>query len=46
MKKNGLPRNGFFIDLACADGITINNTLFLEKYLGWEGFCLKQILTL
>ena len=37
MEKNGLPRNGFLIDLACADGITINNTLFLEKYLGWEG---------
>lgn len=33
----GLPRNGFFVDLACADGITINNTIFLEKYLGWTG---------
>lgn len=34
---NGLPKNGFFIDLACADGVTINNTYFLERYLGWSG---------
>ena len=36
-EKNGLFKNGFFIDLACADGITINNTYFLEKYLNWKG---------
>ena len=34
---NGLKRQGFFVDLACADGITINNTFFLENYLGWRG---------
>ena len=36
-EKNGLPRNGFFIDLAAADGIKGSNTLFLEKYLNWNG---------
>lgn len=36
-KKFGLKRNGFFVDLACADGVHINNTYFLEKNLGWTG---------
>lgn len=36
-QKNGLKKRGYFIDLACADGVTINNTFFLEKYLKWDG---------
>ena len=36
-QKNGLKRDGFFVDLACADGVYLNNTLFLEKYLQWRG---------
>ncbi|MBC6445498.1 MAG: FkbM family methyltransferase [Alphaproteobacteria bacterium GM202ARS2] len=36
-QNNGLPKNGFFVDLACADGKYLNNTFFLEKYLGWKG---------
>lgn len=36
-EKKGLKKNGFFVDLACADGVTINNTYFLEKYLSWSG---------
>ena len=36
-EKNGLPKKGFFIDLAAADGVTGSNTLFLEKYLNWKG---------
>ncbi len=36
-EKFGLKRNGFFVDLACADGVNINNTYFLEKKLGWSG---------
>jgi FkbM family methyltransferase len=36
-ERNGLMKNGFFIDLACADGVTINNTFFMEKYLNWNG---------
>lgn len=36
-EKNGLKKQGFFVDLACADGKTINNTYFLERYLDWNG---------
>lgn len=36
-ERNGLPKGGFFVDLACADGVHINNTYFLEKWLGWNG---------
>lgn len=36
-EKNGLKRKGFFIDLACADGVFLSNTHFLEKNLGWSG---------
>ena len=36
-EKNGLPKNGFFIDLAAADGVKGSNTLFLEKFLNWSG---------
>ncbi|WP_170759415.1 FkbM family methyltransferase [Ruegeria lacuscaerulensis] len=36
-ENKGLPKNGFFVDLACADGVYINNTYFLEKWLGWDG---------
>jgi FkbM family methyltransferase len=36
-EKNGLPKNGYFVDLAAADGIIHSNTIFLEKYLGWKG---------
>ena len=36
-EKKGLAKSGFFVDLGCADGITINNTYFLERYLGWNG---------
>ena len=36
-ENSGLKRNGYFIDLAAADGITGSNTFFLERYLGWDG---------
>lgn len=36
-EKNGLPKGGYFVDLACADGVHVNNTYFLEKWLGWSG---------
>jgi len=36
-ENNGLPRSGFFVDLACADGGEINNTYFLERWCGWRG---------
>ena len=40
-QKNGLKREGFFVDLACADGVEINNTLFLEKHLSWKGILIE-----
>ena len=33
--------NGYFIDLAATDGITDNNTYFLEKKLHWNGICIE-----
>jgi len=36
-----LKRNGFFLDLAAADGITHSNTYVLEKIFGWSGICVE-----
>jgi FkbM family methyltransferase len=33
--------NGYFIDLAAYDGITLNNTYLLEKKLNWNGICIE-----
>ncbi|QNI72767.1 FkbM family methyltransferase [Synechococcus sp. NOUM97013] len=35
--KNGLHRNGYFVDLAAAHPKRFSNTFFLEKKLGWRG---------
>lgn len=40
-RRNGFPRGGFFVDLACADGKILNNTLFMERYLGWTGVLIE-----
>lgn len=40
-ENRGLKRDGYFVDLACADGVTINNTFFLEKNLGWTGLLVE-----
>ncbi len=40
-KRRGLKRNGYFVDLACADGVRINNTLFMERHLGWRGLLIE-----
>ena len=34
-------KNGIFVDIGANDGITINNTLFFEKVLGWNGLCIE-----
>ncbi|HED15085.1 MAG TPA: FkbM family methyltransferase [Gammaproteobacteria bacterium] len=40
---NVLPflKNGYFLDLAAADGITHSNTHILEKHFGWNGLCIE-----
>lgn len=34
-------KNGYFIELAAADGITCSNTYRLEREFGWEGICIE-----
>lgn len=36
-------RNGIFVDIGAYDGVTINNTYFFEKELGWTGICVEPI---
>jgi len=33
--------SGFFIDFGAFDGLTISNTFYLEKELGWKGICVE-----
>ncbi len=34
-------RHGYFVDLAAADGISMNNTFCLEKLFAWDGLCIE-----
>lgn len=34
-------KNGFFIDLAAADGVSESNTYVLEKKFNWRGICIE-----
>ncbi|NCJ08771.1 FkbM family methyltransferase [Synechococcales cyanobacterium C] len=34
-------KNGFFIELAVADGVTHSNTYVLEKLFNWTGICIE-----
>lgn len=36
-------KNGIFVDIGAYDGITINNSLYFEKNLGWSGICIEPI---
>ena len=36
-------RGGVFVDVGAHNGLTINNTLFFEKELGWKGMCVEAI---
>lgn len=36
-------RNGVFVDLGANDGVTISNTVFLERELGWTGVAVEPI---
>ena len=34
---------GFFVDIGAHNGVTISDSLFYEKELGWKGICLESI---
>ncbi len=36
-------KNGVFIDIGAHDGISLSNTYFFEKFLGWQGICIEPI---
>jgi FkbM family methyltransferase len=36
-------RGGVFLDVGANDGISLSNTYFFEKELGWTGICLEPI---
>ena len=39
-------KNGVFIDIGAHDGVSLSNSYFFEKSLGWEGMCIEPIPTL
>ena len=43
-RENGeYKRGGIFIEVGAYDGVTISNTLLMERELGWTGLCLEPI---
>ncbi len=34
-------RNGIFLDIGAYDGVTLSNTHFFEKEMGWTGICIE-----
>lgn len=36
-------RNGVFLDIGANDGVSLSNTYYLEKELGWTGICFEPI---
>ena len=34
-------KNGFFVDIGAHDGVSLSNTYFFEKELGWSGICVE-----
>lgn len=39
----GNRRDGVFVDVGAHDGVSLNNTFFLERDLGWRGICVEPI---
>ena len=37
------PEHGTFVDIGANDGVTISNTLYFEKELGWNGLAIEPI---
>ncbi len=36
-------RNGVFIDIGAHDGVSLSNSWFFEKELGWKGICFEPL---
>jgi FkbM family methyltransferase len=36
-------RNGIFLDIGANDGISLSNSYFFEKELGWRGICFEPL---
>lgn len=36
-------KNGVFVDIGAHDGISLSNTYFFEKELGWTGICFEPL---
>ena len=36
-------KNGFYVDVGAHDGVSINNTLYFEKYNNWTGINIEPI---
>lgn len=36
-------KNGVFVDIGANDGVTISNSYFFEKTLGWTGVCFEPL---
>lgn len=36
-------RDGFFVDVGAHNGVSISNTYFFEKELGWKGICIEPL---
>jgi len=34
-------RKGVFVDIGAYDGVSISNSIFFEKHLGWTGICVE-----
>jgi FkbM family methyltransferase len=39
----GRKENGTFVDIGANDGVTINNTVYLERKFGWKGIAVEPI---
>ena len=34
-------KDGYFLDIGAHDGISLSNTMFFEKEMGWKGICIE-----
>ena len=40
LEKTNFKRNGYYIDIGCADGEKISNTFLLDKHYNWSGLAI------